>query len=120
MSKAQTLIHTKQDLFTLLETISLSSTLVPAVPFIGPPNFHEVPNLALPPDLSILQHQLADLAVFTDTNKMKINHKKTKILLFDFSKKFNFLPQLGFPHHEPLEVIYETRLLGVTNTTKVS
>ena len=44
---------------------------------------------------------------------MKINFKKTKILPFNLSKKFDFLPQLNFPNCEPLEVIYETRLLGV-------
>ena len=51
---------------------------------------------------------------------MKINHKKTKILPFNFSKKFDFLPQLHFPLHEPLVVIYETRLLGVTISSNLS
>ena len=71
-------------------------------------------------DQSIPQHQLADLADFTYRNKMKINHKKTKIIPFNFSKKFDFLPQLHFPDCEPLEVIYETRLLGVTITSNLS
>ena len=44
---------------------------------------------------------------------MKINYKKTKILPFNTSKKYDFLPQLHFPDNDPLEVIYETRLLGV-------
>ena len=104
----------------MLEAISLPTTLVPVPPIIGPPNIHEMPQLALPPDLSILQHQLADLAMFTDRNKMKINHKKTKILPFNFSKNFDFLPQLYFPHHDPLEVIYETKLLGVTISSNLS
>ena len=51
---------------------------------------------------------------------MKINFKKTKILPFNFSKKFDFLPQLNFPNCEPLEVIYSTRLLGVTLTSNLS
>ena len=89
------------DDLTLLEAISLPTTLVPAPPFIGPPNIHEMPQLALPPDLSILQHQLADLAMFTEENKMKINHKKTKILPFNFSKKFDFLPRPHFPLIRP-------------------
>ena len=32
---------------------------------------------------------------------------------FNFFKNLDFLPQLYFPGSEPLEVIYETRLLGV-------
>ena len=84
-----------------------------SVPIIGPPNQHAQPGLHLPTDQSVLQHQLADLLVFTNENKMKINFKKTKILPFNVSKKYDFLPQLYFPQNEPLEVIYETRLLGV-------
>ena len=44
---------------------------------------------------------------------MKINHKKTKIIHFNFTRKFDFLPQLNFPQCEPIEAVYE-RLLGVT------
>ena len=51
---------------------------------------------------------------------MKLNHKKTKIIPFNFSKKFNFLPQLSFPNCDPIEVIYETRLLGVIITSNLS
>ena len=91
----------------MLETIDLPTTLVPAPSIIGPANSHEIPGLALPPDQSVLQHQLADLLVFTDQNKMKINHKKTKIMPFNFSKKNDFLPQLTFPGCDPLEVIYD-------------
>ena len=51
---------------------------------------------------------------------MKINFKKTKILPFNLSKKFDFLPQLNFPNCDPLEVIYTTRLLGVTLTSNLT
>ena len=51
---------------------------------------------------------------------MKINHKKTKIIPFNFSRKYDFLPQLSFPDCEPLEVIYETKLLGVNLTSDLS
>ena len=39
---------------------------------------------------------------------------------FIFSRKLDFLPQLSFPGHDPLEVIYETKLLGVTITSDLS
>ena len=108
------------DDLTLLESIDLKSTLCHAAPIVGPPNLHEIPGLSFPVEQSILQHQLADLLEFTNTNKMKINFKKTKIIPFNFSKKFDFLPQLHFPDSQPLEVIYETRLLGVILTSNLS
>ena len=51
---------------------------------------------------------------------MKINYKKTKIIPFNFSRNYDFLPQLHFPECEDLEVIYETKLLGVTITSDLS
>ena len=105
---------------SLLEKIPLQVALVPAPPIVGPQNLHETSGLMLPPEQSILQHMLADLASFTDRNKMRINHKKTKILPFNFSQKLTRLPQLSFPNCEPLEVIYKTRLLGVIITSDLS
>ena len=77
------------DDLSMLESIDLKSALTPTAPIIGPPNFHEIPGLSLPVNQSILQHQLADLADFTIRNKIKINHKKTKIIPFNFSKTFS-------------------------------
>ena len=108
------------DDLSFLESINLRMQLTPSIPIIGPPNYHEQPGLCLPKEQSIMQHLLADLLQFTDTHKMKINLKKTKIIPFNVSKKFDFLPQLSFPGTEPLEVIYQTRLLGITLTSDLS
>ena len=108
------------DDLTLLEAINLKNSLVPAPPLFGPPNIHEQPGLHLPPEHAVLQHQLSDLLTFTNENKMKINLKKTKVIPFNLSKKFDFLPQLSFPGEEPLEVIYQTKLLGVTLSSDLS
>ena len=119
-NKEKTLRKKYVDDLSLLEAVDLLADLVPLPPMTGPPNFHEIPGLHLPPHRSILQHQLSDLLDFTVRNKMKINFKKTKILPFNLSKKFDFLPQLSFPNHEPLEVIYEARLLGVNLSSDLS
>ena len=76
--------------------------------------------MILPPENSALQHQLRDLLTFTNTDKMKINMKKTKIIPFNTSQKYDFLPQLYFPGSNPLEVIYEARLLGITLASNLS
>lgn len=88
--------------------------------FVNTGPFEETGALILPPQKSILQHQLADLFSFTTDSKMKINFKKSKIMPFNFYKRMDFLPQLYFPGSEPLEVIYVTRLLGVTISSELS
>ena len=50
---------------------------------------------------------------FTLENEMKINHKKTNIIPFNFTQKMDFIPQLSFPGADPLDVIYQTKLVGV-------
>ena len=96
------------DYLSLLEAINLKTSLKPMAPLIGPKNLHDLPGLYFPLDQSVLQHQLSDLASFTIKNKMKINHKKTKIIPFNFSKSYDFTPQLHFPNSEVLEVINES------------
>ena len=108
------------DDLSLLEAIDLKAKLQKLSSTIGPPNIHEQPGLYLPAQNSVLQHQLEDLFHFTEENKMKINVKKTKIMSFNLSKKFDFLPQISFPNQDPLEVIYKTRLLGVIISSDLS
>ena len=100
------------DDLTELEAVDLKS-LVPIEPFIGPLNYHERCGLSLPPEKSILQHKLADMQRFTKENMMLINKKKTVIMAFNFSTSRDFIPRLNLPGEDELNVIYETRLLGV-------
>ena len=43
---------------------------------------------------------------------MKINTKKTKIMPFNFSRKYDFIPKYHIDGKE-LEIVYETKLLGL-------
>ena len=45
---------------------------------------------------------------------MKINHEKSKIMLFNFSKNWDFPPEYSFSNQNILEVVKEEKLLGVT------
>ena len=89
-------------------------------PISGPLNFHEQCWLVLPPDKSILQHKLADIQEFTHRNMMMVNRKKTMVMPFNFTYNYDFIPWLNFPGEDPITVIYETRLLGVTITSDLS
>ena len=110
------------DDLTEMEAIRLKRALVPADPeFIGPKNYHERCGLELPVQSSILQHKLVDIYEYTKENMMMVNRKKTVIMPFNFTKKYDFIPRFMFPgDHTPLDVIYETKLLGVTISSDLS
>ena len=47
---------------------------------------------------------------------MNLNLKKTKGMPFNFTRKYDFLPNFSLDGI-PLEVVYETKLLGITLTS---
>ena len=53
---------------------------------------------------------------------MKINQKKTKVILFNNSRKYDFPPQLSFDDNDDdvLEVVEKLRLLGVVVTSNLN
>ena len=114
-------LHKKSfiDDLTLLEKISLSN-LEAKLRIIGPLNYHDRFNLTMPPQKSILQHQLDDLKLFTSNHSMKLNSKKTKCLPFIRSKTKDFTPQLSLKKGSNLEVIYQLKLVGIVITSSLS
>ena len=100
------------DDLTMLEVVSLDN-VIPKVATIGPLNYHERHGLFLPREKTITQHKLSDLQDFTAANHMKINSKKTKVIPFNFSKTRDFIPELSFPDSETLDVVYQTKLVGL-------
>ena len=44
---------------------------------------------------------------------MKINESKSKVILFNKSRKYDFPPEFSFNNGEILEVLEETRLLEI-------
>ena len=62
--------------------------------------------------------ELKQLCEFASTNLMKIKEKKTNVMKFNFSKSYDFAPELtidGFS--EDIKVVNETKLLGVMLTS---
>ena len=78
----------------------------------GPRLYHDRHGHVLPPDRSVLQTRLNDIQEYATVHKLKINEGKTKIMSFNFSNKFDFLPKLTIGDKE-LEVVSSTKLLGV-------
>ena len=57
------------------------------------------------------QNHLKEINNWTSKKKMKLNIKKTKNMIFNFTKKHQFFTQLTV-NDEPIEVVKETKLLG--------
>ena len=106
------------DNLTLLEKISLSQ-LIQKERIMGPPSFYDRFNLTLPPEKSILQHQLQDLARFTKEHSMVLNSKNTSMPFIKSLTK-DFMPQLSIEPGTHLKVIYQIRLVGIALTSDMT
>ena len=112
-------LHLKYvDDLTLLESISLKDALIvdTSKHWDRPLNFHERTEHTLNPDQCQLQAELNKLSNYATTNKMKINEAKTKIMLFNNSKKKDFQPEILL-EGKKLEVVEQMKLLGVIITS---
>ena len=65
------------------------------------------------------QYQLEQINQWTKERKMKLNIKKTKTMLFNFSKKYQFTTELNLKN-ENIEMVRETKLLGTIITDQLS
>ena len=82
-----------------------------------PLNFHERTEHILPSENNLLQYYLDDTEEFTNSNLMKINNKKSKVILFNKSRKWDFPPEVGFSDQQNLDVVSEMKLVGVIITS---
>ena len=80
--------------------------------FLGNLSIQDDEGLFLPPADSLLQNRLDDLVTATRLHDMKLNHDKTKIISFSFSIKYP-LNHVFSVSGEPIEVVKQTKLLGV-------
>ena len=78
-----------------------------------PLNYRERTKHILPPENNLLQFYLDDTEKFTQDNKMVINSKKSKIILFNKSRKWDFPPEMSFSNNENLEYLSHMKLVGV-------
>ena len=95
-------------------SINLKASLIPdPVRRPYPLNYHERTSQVLPDEHNLLHYYLQDTENFTIDNKMKINSKKTKVILFNKSRKHDFPPEMTFSDKTMLEVVPHIKLIGV-------
>ena len=108
-------IHLKYvDDLTAAESISMKTQLShkPINARSQPDTFHERTGHSIIPENSKVHQMLRKTEEYCDLNKMKINYKKTKLMVFNPGFARDFLPRFAFNGDE-LEVVEETKLLGV-------
>ena len=108
-------LHLKYvDDLALLEAIDMTTQLhhVPVDSRTQPDTFHERTGHKLLAEHSKVYENLKNTENYAERNKMKINYRKTKLMVFNPGKSRDFLPRFDFNDDE-LDVVEEIKLLGV-------
>ena len=118
MNKRKPLSNTHMkfiDDLTLASSINLKENLIenPGRNLTRPLTYHERTEQSLPYGKDIIYQQFEKLKTFADKNEMKINEEKTKVMVFNTGKKYDFLPKIETETGDMLEVVEEIKLLGI-------
>ena len=108
-------LHLKYvDDLTLAESIPMKTQLseVPVQDRQQPDTFHERTGHRLSPEHSRVFQNLIETEKYAQKNKMQVNYRKTKLMVFNPGKSRDFLPRFTFNRME-LDVVEEIKLLGV-------
>lgn len=104
------------DDLTVLEIISLLNVgLASHNPKVNVPNDININNQMIPPEHLKTQKYVNDIDEWTKKNKMMLNPKKTKNIIFNFSKQYQFTTDIIL-QDEKIETVKETKLLGTIIT----
>ena len=99
---------------SIAEAIDMNSVLSPQPEsyWTRPVTWRERYELAVPAPLNKSSAELARMTEFADAHFMKINHKKTKVVMFNPRRRgIDFKPDVRL-RNNPLDVIDHTRLVG--------
>ena len=107
------------DDLTLAKSIDLEKNLKKSIEsdLERPLNFHERTEHILPVVNNVIQKEVKELETYCNKYKMKINNKKTKVMLFNSKIKTDFQPKIFLQDGSLLEVVEEVKLLGVIITS---
>ena len=114
-------IHLKYvDDLSIAETVNmkdLGTTPVESRP--QPDPFHARTGHVLKPEQSRVYSQLLRTQRYAIDNGMKVNPKKTKLMIFNPAKAYDFMPSFPFNNQE-IELVEETKLLGLVVSSDMS
>ena len=115
--KAVNQIHLKYvDDMSVAESVNLKENLVTDPDRQQPDNYHARTGHRLPQEKSAVYQQLLDTVDYAENNQMKINVKKTKLMIFNPCTSVDFMPDFKIDGQD-IELVEEMRLLGLIITT---
>ena len=85
-----------------------------------PFNKHERTQHILPSENNLLQAYIQDAESFVAQNKLVINKKKTSVMIFNKSRKWDFPPEVCFSSGAQIEYVSETKLVGLVISEDLS
>ena len=106
-------LHAKfVDDMTLIESINLKENLIgnPDRPLPDP--FRTRTGHVLPPEKSQVYNEIANIQNYAHVNQMKLNYDKTKFILFNPCRDFDFLPELT-QLDQTISCVESIKLLGI-------
>ena len=74
--------------------------------------YHGRMDHTLPTRSNQMQAQLDSLSEYCRQAKMYINKQKTKCILFNRAKKYNFIPELSLSEEARIKVVEGMKLVG--------
>ena len=101
------------DDLSLATAINLKENLVVAPDLPRPLSYHERTGHTLPLDRNNMQQHFNDLMSHANKHKMVINEDKSKVMLFNQGRKYDFLPAIETANGNILHTVDEIRLLGL-------
>ena len=104
------------DDLSLVKSMNLRKCLINNPNPVHPVTYHDRTHHLLPSTTGDMQAQLDRLHAHSQEHSMQINHNKSKVMIFNTSRNFDFSPKLTLPDMgdgEYLEVVESTKLLGV-------
>ena len=106
------------DDLTIAESINLKKSLQTEQEdfWLRPLPFHSRTEHTLKSHTSKVQVQMDTISDYAKTNEMEINKKKTKVMIFNNAKKWDFLPKIKIDNDE-LEVVESMKILGTIVTS---
>ena len=107
------------DDLSYVHAMDLKKTLKanPDKDIVRPVDYHERSGHVLKESESVLQHQVIKLNHFANEREMKINQQKSKVMLFNTSRTYDFMPKITIDGMNYLEVVEELKLLGIVFQT---
>ena len=78
-----------------------------------PLSYHDRTGHYLPEHESVINQQVTKLNKFVKDMDMKINQEKSKVMLFNTSRTYDFQPKISIDGLNDLEVVEEMKLLGI-------